>query len=148
TVSKTPNLKNIVQKLFRHYGLDEPPLADNEDAGKQFRSLLNRIRESGPVMLVLDNVFPGLESFVETLRAQVPDCEIQARVPDCKILITSRVVFPRFETSSLKPLNNDDAVTLFRHVALPKDGKKRTYDPDEQYVQQVCYIHPITLNIV
>ncbi|MCI33952.1 disease resistance protein (CC-NBS-LRR class) family protein, partial [Trifolium medium] len=116
TVSKTPNLKNIVQKLFRHYGHDEPPLADNEDAGLE------------------------IESFVETLQAQVqdceiqaqvPDCEIQAQVPDCKILITSRVVIPRFETSSLMPpLNNDDAVTLFRHVALPKDGKKRTYDPD------------------
>jgi hypothetical protein len=88
--------------------------------------------------LVFDNVFPGLESFFETLQVQVPNC---------KILVTSRVVFRRFETSSLKPLNNDDAVTLFRRVALPMDWKKRTYVPDEQYVQQVCYIHTITLNI-
>jgi hypothetical protein len=136
TVSKTANLKNIVHKLFRRCGHDEPCLVDDEDAAKQLSCLLKKIRESCPVTLVLDNVCPGIESFVETLQVQVPDC---------KILITSRVVFPRFETSSLRPQSIDDVVTLFCRFALPNDGKKGTYVPDEQYVQQVCYIHPITL---
>ncbi|GAU49137.1 hypothetical protein TSUD_191390 [Trifolium subterraneum] len=142
-VSKTPNLVNIVQKLFRHCGLDEPRLVDSEDAVKQLTSLLKKIGESGPVMLVLDNVFPGLESFVETLQVQVPDC---------KILITSRVVFPRFETLSLGPLSNDDAVTLFCHFAIPNDGRKITNVPrDEQYVQQIaqgCWGSPLALQLI
>jgi len=60
-------------------------------------------------------------------------------------LITSRVVFPRFETSSLRALSIDDAGTLFCRFALPNDGKKKrkktgTHVPDEQCVQQVCYM--------
>jgi hypothetical protein len=47
-------------------------------------------------MLVVDNVWEGSESFVEAFIVQVPDC---------KILVTSRVKFPRFGTSLfLKPL--------------------------------------------
>lgn len=118
-----------MQNLFQHCGYNEPCTVDNEDVVKQLSSVLNKIGESCPVMLVLDNVCLGSESFVETLQVQVPYC---------KILITSRVVFPRFKTLSLKPLSIDDAVTLFRHFALPNDGERGTYIPDEEYVQQVC----------
>jgi hypothetical protein len=75
-VSKTPDLENIVQKLFRNFGPDEPRLVDDEDALNQLSSLLKKIGKSGPVMLVFDNVFPGLESFFETLQVQVPNCKI------------------------------------------------------------------------
>jgi hypothetical protein len=115
TVSKTANLKNIVHKLFRRCGHDEPCLVDDEDAAKQLSCLLKKIRESCPVMLVLDNVCPGIESFVETLQVQVPDC---------KILITSRVVFPRFDTSSLTPLTIDDAVTFSAALHYQMMGKR------------------------
>ncbi|XP_058766132.1 probable disease resistance protein At5g66900 isoform X2 [Vicia villosa] len=141
-LSKTPNLKSIVQNLFQHCGYNEPCTVDNEDAVKQLSSLINKIGESCPVMLVLDNVCLGLESFVETLQVQVPNC---------KILITSRVVFPRFKTLSLKPLSIDDAVTLFHHFALPNDGEKGTYAPDEEHVQQVansCWGSPLALKLV
>jgi hypothetical protein len=140
TVSKTPNLKNIVQTLFRHCGHDEPCLIDDDDAVKHLRSLLTKIGESCPMMLVLDNVCPGSESFVEDFKVQVPDC---------KILITSRVEFPRFSTSLfLKPLRDDDAVTLFGSFALPNDATRVTYVPAEKYVKQVCYIHLISLLIL
>lgn len=125
--------------LFQHCGHDEPCLVDNGDALKQLSSLLKKIGEGRPLMLVLDNVCPGLESFVETLQVQVPFC---------KILIISRVVFPRFETLFLRPLGIDDAVTLFRRFALPDDVKRGTYVPDDEYVQQVSYICPISLNVL
>ncbi|CAI8609221.1 unnamed protein product [Vicia faba] len=128
-LSKTPNSEKIVQNLFQHCGHDEPCLIKNGDAVKELSSLLKKIGESCPVMLVLDNVCPGLESFVETLQVQVPFC---------KILIISRVVFPRFETLFVRPLSIVDAVTLFRRFALPDDGKRGTYVPDEEYVQLVA----------
>ena len=96
-------------------------MVDNEEAARQLSCLLKKIEESCPVMLVLDNVCRGIESFIDTLQVQVPDC---------KILIISRVVFPRFETSSLRPLGIDDAVTLFCRFSQPNDGKKGTYVPD------------------
>ncbi|WJX89727.1 hypothetical protein P8452_71699 [Trifolium repens] len=133
TVSETPNLKNIVQKLFQDCEYEVPYLEDDDDddAVRNLRSLLKKIGESCPVMLVLDNVCQGSESFVEAFKVQVPDC---------KILITSRVKFPRFRISFLKPLRVDDAVTLFRHFALTNDGERGTYLPDEEYVQQVAKV--------
>lgn len=132
-VSKTPNL----------FGHDEPCLIDDEDVAKNLRSLLNEIRETGPVMLVLDNVCPGSESFVE---------DIQVQVPDCKILITSRVELPRFSASLfLKPLRDDDAVTLFCRFALPNDATRGTYVPAEKYVKQVakgCWGSPLALKLI
>ncbi|CAK8562367.1 unnamed protein product [Lathyrus sativus] len=141
-LSKTSNAENIVQNLFQHCGHDEPCLVDDGDAVKQLSSLLKKIGGNCPVMLVLDNVCPGLESFVETLQVQVPFC---------KILIISRVVFPRFETLCLRPLGIDDAVTLFRRFALPDDGKRGTYVPDDEYVRQVansCWGSPGTLKLI
>lgn len=41
TVSKTPNLKNFVQRLFQHCGQDKPLFIDDEDAIKNLRSLLS-----------------------------------------------------------------------------------------------------------
>jgi hypothetical protein len=144
TVSETPNLKNIVQKMFQDCEYEVPYLEDDDDddAVRNLRSLLKKIGESCPVMLVLDNVCQGSESFVEAFKVQVPDC---------KILITSRVKFPRFRTSFLKPLRVDDAVTLFRHFALTNDGERGTYLPDEEYVQQVakgCWGSPLALQLI
>ncbi|XP_045786283.1 probable disease resistance protein At5g66900 [Trifolium pratense] len=144
TVSETPNLKNIVQKMFQDCEYEVPCLEDDDDddAIRNLRSLLKKIAESRPVMLVLDNVCQGSESFVEAFKVQVPDC---------KILITTRVKFPRFRTSVVKPLRPDDAVTLFRHFALPNDGERRTYVPDEEYVQQVakgCWGSPLALKLI
>jgi len=140
-VAKNPDLKNIVQTLFEHCGHKKPYLVDHDDAVKNLRCLLNKIGENRrPLMLVLDNVFQGSESFVNAFKVQVPDY---------KILITSRVKFPRFQTSLfLKPLRDDDAVTVFRHFALPNDGTTRSYVPGEVDVQKVCYMHPVnSLNL-
>jgi len=130
TVSKTPDLKNSVQRLFQHCENEKPHFIDDEDAVKNLRSLLSTIGKTDPVMLVLDNVWEGSESFVEAFEVQVPDC---------KILVTSRVEFPRFGTSLfLGPIGEDDVVTVFRHFALLNDGTRGSYVPDEEYVQQVC----------
>lgn len=133
-VAKNPDLKNIVQTLFKHCGHKKPYLVDHDDAVKNLRCLLNKIGGSCPLMLVLDNVFQDSESFVNAFKVQLPYY---------KILITSRVKFPRFRTSLfLKPLRDEDAVIVFRHFALPNDGTIGSYVPDEDDVQQVCYIHP------
>ncbi|AET04042.2 disease resistance protein (CC-NBS-LRR class) family protein [Medicago truncatula] len=130
-VAKNPDLKNIVQTLFEHCGHKKPYLVDHDDAVKNLRCLLNKIGENRrPLMLVLDNVFQGSESFVNAFKVQVPDY---------KILITSR------------PLSDDDAVTVFRHFALPNDGTTGSYVPDEDDVQQIakgCWGSPLALESI
>lgn len=81
-----------------------------------------------PILLVLDDVWQGSESLVEKFKFQISDY---------KVLVTSRVAFPRFVTSChLKPLGHDDAIKLFRHFSLPNDGSL-LYKPDEKLVDEV-----------
>lgn len=128
-LSKTPDLTMIVQTVFKHCGLPEPELVSGQDhAVVLLKRLMKKIGES-PTMLVLDNVWSGSDSVVE---------EFLVQSSDYKILVTSRVEFPRFSTSRLDPLSrDDDAVTLFRSFALPNDGIRRPYIPHKELVQQV-----------
>ncbi|KAJ0097588.1 hypothetical protein Patl1_28766 [Pistacia atlantica] len=61
TVSKTPNVKVIVQKIFKHKDCEVPELLTDEDAFNELGRLLNQI-QSQPILLVLDDVWSGSES--------------------------------------------------------------------------------------
>jgi len=101
-------LKTIVERIHEHCGYPVPEFQSDEDAVKRLGFLLNKV-EGSPLLLVLDDVWPSSESLVEKLQFQLTDF---------KILVTSRVSFPRFSTPCiLKPLAHEDAVTLFHHYA-------------------------------
>ncbi|TKY55747.1 disease resistance protein [Spatholobus suberectus] len=93
------------------------------------------------MLLVLDDVWPGSEDLVEKFKVQIPDY---------KILVTSRVAFPRFGTQCiLKPLVHKDAITLFRHYALL--DKSGSSIPDEELVQKVvrnCRGLPLAIKVI
>ncbi|RDX65851.1 putative disease resistance protein, partial [Mucuna pruriens] len=140
TFSQTPNLKNIVEKLFEHCGYQVPEFLSDEDAIKRLGILLRKI-EGSPLLLVLDDVWPGSEALVEKFKFQMSNY---------KILVTSRVSFPKFGTPYiLKPLAHEDAMTLFRHHALLE--KSSSSIPDEELIQKVvryCKGLPLAIKVI
>lgn len=129
TFSKTPNLKIIVERLFEHCGYPVPEFQSDEDAVNRLGLLLKKI-EGSPILLVLDDVWPGSEALLE---------KFQFQISDYKILVTSRVAYPRFGTPCiLKPLVHEDAVTLFHHYAQLK--KNSSNIPDKNLVEKVLIL--------
>jgi hypothetical protein len=85
-----------------------PDFINDEDAINQLGNLLREVGRN-PILLVLDDVWPGSEDLVE---------KFKFKLPDYKILVTSRVGFRRFDTlCQLSPLDHDHAVSLFCHYA-------------------------------
>ncbi|KAK4584481.1 hypothetical protein RGQ29_022278 [Quercus rubra] len=140
-VSKTPNVKVIVQNLFNYKDMQpKVQIQSDEDAIDQLSQLLNHIRPN-PILLILDDVWLGSESLPEMFKFDIPDY---------KILVTSRTAFPRFEfTYHLEPLNDEDAMTLFRHSASLKEGS--TYIPPEEDIKKIvrgCAGFPLVLKVI
>lgn len=139
TVSKTPNLKTIVETLFEHCGCRVPEFQSDEDAINRLEVLLRHVGRN-PILLVLDDVWPSSEALVEKFKIQIPDY---------KILVTSRVAFPRFGTPcQLDKLDHDHAVALFSHFAQLND--KSSYIPDEKLVHEIvkgCKGSPLALKV-
>ena len=126
-ISKNPNLKVIVQKLFSHKGDDRPEFQSDEDAINQLEQLLNQIGPN-PILLILDDVWPGSVSLIE---------KFQFNIQNYKIVVTSRTAFPRFKFRyNLNPLNHEDAMTLFRHSAALQDGSSDI--PEEDIEKVLC----------
>uniref|UniRef100_A0A7N2LYM7 RPW8 domain-containing protein n=1 Tax=Quercus lobata TaxID=97700 RepID=A0A7N2LYM7_QUELO len=71
-------------------------------------------------------------------------------LPNYKILVTSRTAFPRFKfTYHLKPLDDVDAMTLFRHSASLHDGS--SYVPAEEDVKKIvrgCGGFPLVIKVI
>ncbi|KHN42056.1 Putative disease resistance protein [Glycine soja] len=139
TVSKTPNLKYIVETLFEHCGCPVPKFQSDEDAINRLGVLL-RLVGKNPILLVLDDVWPSSEALVEKFKIDIPDY---------KILVTSRVSFPRFGTPcQLDKLDHDHAVALFCHFA--QLNGKSSYMPDEKLVDEIvrgCKGSPLALKV-
>lgn len=126
TVSKSANICVIVQKMFN---LQSPDFQNDDDAINVMECLLKK-KGPSPILLVLDDVWLGWESVIDNL---------SFTLPYYKILVTSRFSFPRFSpVYNLKILNDQDAMTLFCHSALPKDGSSKIpYDLVEK-VTKTC----------
>ncbi|CAK8562365.1 unnamed protein product [Lathyrus sativus] len=138
--SKTPQLKIIVERLFEHCGYPVPEFQSDEDAVNELGLLLKKI-EGSPILLVLDDVWPGSEDLIE---------KFQFQISDYKILVTSRVSLSRFDkTFILKPLVHEDAVTLFRHYTLLE--KTNSDIPDKDLIQKVvknCKGLPLAIKVL
>ena len=122
----------MVQKLFKHIGVECPEFQSDEEAIDQLEQLLNEIGQKQPILLILDDVWPGSESLIEKFKFDIPDY---------KIVVTSRTAFPRFPYRyNLNPLNHEDAMKLFYHSASLQDGS--SYIPEEDIEKVLCqYIH-------
>ncbi|KAA8547231.1 hypothetical protein F0562_003905 [Nyssa sinensis] len=139
TVSETPNLKVIIQKVFQHKGYMVPEFQNDDDAINQLESLLKQIG-TDPVLLVLDDVWSGSESLIQNF---------MFKVPKYKILVTSRFVFPRFDsTYKLELLNDKDAMALFRNSAFLQDGSSSVPDDLVNEIVKGCRGFPLALKVV
>ncbi|KAK7848847.1 putative disease resistance protein, partial [Quercus suber] len=120
-ISKTPNVKVIVQNLFSYKGYQPKYQIQSEvDAIRQLPQMLSHIGPN-PILLILDDVWLGSESLFE---------KFKFNIPNYKILVTSRTAFPRFKYAyNLKQLNDVDAMTLFCHSAFLQD--ESSYIPEE-----------------
>uniref|UniRef100_A0A2N9GDK7 RPW8 domain-containing protein n=1 Tax=Fagus sylvatica TaxID=28930 RepID=A0A2N9GDK7_FAGSY len=139
TISKTPNLKVTVQRLFHHVGVQVPEFQSDEDAINHLQELPKQVG-SNPMLLILDDVWPGSEPLLE---------KFKFHMPKSKILVTTRTAFPRFSfTYNLKPLNAEDAMALFRYSASLKDGTSCIPDEDIEKVMKGCGGFPLALEVI
>ncbi|XP_059623794.1 probable disease resistance protein At5g66900 isoform X1 [Cornus florida] len=141
TVSKTPNLKAIVRNMFQHKNFQVPEFQNDDDAIDKLGNLLsqNEIGTS-PKLLVLDDVWSGSESLIQ---------KFMFPIPEYKILVTSRFVFPRFDsTYKLELLNDQNAMTLFRNSAFPQGGSSNMPDDLVNEIVRGCRGFPLALKVV
>ncbi|KAG6666345.1 hypothetical protein CIPAW_01G025100 [Carya illinoinensis] len=140
-VTKTPNLKDIIRRIFCHKGDRVPEFQSDEDAINHLKQLLNRIKQQNPILLILDDVWSGSESLLE---------KFKFHMTGYKILVTSRTAFPRFSCKyKLEPLSDEDATKLFRHSAILQDGN--SYIPDDDTVKKIvkfCGGFPLALEVI
>jgi len=68
-------LKTIVERIYEHCGYPVPEFQSDEDGVKRLGLLLKKV-EGSPLLLVLDDVWPSSESFVEKLQFQISDFKI------------------------------------------------------------------------
>nr|POF20208.1 putative disease resistance protein [Quercus suber] len=140
-VSKTPNVKVIVQNLLNYKNMQPNfQIQSDEDAIDQLSQLLNHLRPN-PILLILDDVWLGSESLPEKFKFDLPNY---------KILVTSRTAFPRLKfTYHLKPLDDVDAMTLFRHSASLHD--ENSYIPAEEDAKKIvrgCGGFPLVIKVI
>ncbi|RVW57586.1 putative disease resistance protein [Vitis vinifera] len=143
TVSRPPNLIAIITKLFWDEDERVPKFQNEEDAANQMELKLKKKEESGDVLLVLDDVWCGSESLL---------AKFKFRTSKSKVVVTSRNEFPEFgSTYDLELLNDDDAMALFRHSAIPQNGSCN-YTPTDRLVKKVIVGHctglPLALEVV
>ncbi|KAM7478761.1 hypothetical protein LguiA_026974 [Lonicera macranthoides] len=109
TVSKKPNLKVVVRQLFEQIGRQPCEFHSDEDAVSQLEHVL-RATGRHRVLIVLDHVRIEWQSHIQNLMFQ--------KLPGFKILVTSRYVFPQFDsTYKLNCLNDEDSMALFHNSA-------------------------------
>ncbi|XP_022775219.1 probable disease resistance protein At5g66900 isoform X2 [Durio zibethinus] len=138
-VSKAPNVEIILRKLLQVNDHRMPEFQSEEDALNQLEQNLRQMA-TDPILLILDDVWSGSESLVDKLKFSLPDY---------KILVTSRFAFARFDsTYILKPLHDDDAMTLFHHSAFSQNGNP--YIPEDlvNKVMKSCKGLPLALEVV
>jgi len=109
TFAKTPKLNVIVEKLFKQTGYQVPDFQSEEDTFNQLKNLMKQIVQEGPILLVLDDVWQGSESFLDNFVFDIPNYNI---------LVTSRFAIRRYgHLLVLKPFSEEHAINLFKHSA-------------------------------
>ncbi|KAJ6916187.1 hypothetical protein NC652_018777 [Populus alba x Populus x berolinensis] len=139
-VPKLRNLMVIVKMIFQHKEIELPDFRSEEDAANHLERLFQQIGPD-PILLVLDDVWPGSQSILDKLKF---------RIENYKILVTSRYEFPSFgSTYKLKTLNLADAMTLFQKFSFPLD--QQSYAPDQEILEEMvkwCRGFPLVISVV
>ncbi|CAH2043153.1 unnamed protein product [Thlaspi arvense] len=140
-VSSAPNFRVIVQNLLQHNGC-APQIFDNDSqATVALRKLLEKLRQDGPILLVLDDVWLGAEPFLQ---------KFLITIPDYKILVTSRSDFPGFGYNyHLKPLEEEDArALLIQWASRPYNASPAEYEDLLHKILKRCNGFPIVIEVV
>ncbi|KFK28373.1 hypothetical protein AALP_AA8G506900 [Arabis alpina] len=141
-VSSTPDFKKLVQNLFQDSGYTPLPFDNDTQATAGLKTLMEKLIEDGPILLVLDDVWHGAESLLKNF---------QTKIPDYKILVTSRsTYFPDFNfTYQLKPLEDKYAKDLLTKCAPRPDGASQAeYDYLFQKILKRCDGFPMLIEVV
>ncbi|KFK28374.1 hypothetical protein AALP_AA8G507000 [Arabis alpina] len=143
-VSSTPNFRGIVQNLFQHEGYEALTFYDNSQAIVGLSDLLHELKEDGPILMVLDDVWPGAESLLKDFRDNIPF------IPNFKILVTSRSYFQDFSfTYDLKPLKENYAKDLLMKCASrPDEASQAEYDFYLEKILKRCNGFPLVIEVV
>ncbi|XP_013597759.1 PREDICTED: probable disease resistance protein At5g66910 isoform X1 [Brassica oleracea var. oleracea] len=67
--SSAPTFRNIVQNLLEHNGYEAPAYENDSQAVDGLRKLLEELKEDGPILLVLDDLWQGAESFLQKFQS-------------------------------------------------------------------------------
>ncbi|XP_004304591.1 PREDICTED: probable disease resistance protein At5g66900-like [Fragaria vesca subsp. vesca] len=100
-----------------------------------------RKERSDPLLLVLDDIWSGQESILESF---------QFEMSNFKILVTSRSEFPRFSSVyQLKLLDDDNAMKLFYHsTSLGDKRSSRTIEDISRKIVKRCNGFPLAITVV
>ncbi|KAJ0239066.1 disease resistance protein [Hirschfeldia incana] len=139
-VSSTPNFRVIVQRLIEHNGYQSPAFDNDTQAGIGLKMLLKKL-EGKDILLVLDDVWSGAESFLENLPTDIPNL---------KILLTSRFDSLDFgDTFKLEPLKKEDARTLLIECASrPDQASNDEYELLLQKILERCAGFPLLIKVI
>ncbi|KAF2534016.1 hypothetical protein F2Q70_00032002 [Brassica cretica] len=138
-LSSAPTFRTIVQNLLQHNGYEAPTFENDSQAADGLRNLLEELQEEGPILLVLDDVCQGADSFLQ---------KFQINILNFKILVTSRFEFPSFgPTCHMNPLGDEDAKSLL----IEKASLRHLSFKNEDILQDIlkrCYGFPFLIEEV
>ncbi|PRQ38234.1 putative powdery mildew resistance protein, RPW8 [Rosa chinensis] len=141
-VSKRPNTE-VVQEICEKKGTQILSFQSEEIALDRLQQLLNNTEED-PVLLVLDNVWPGnrTESLLASFRFK------ESEMSNYKILVTSRYMLPGFDVEyHVEELNDNDAMSLLRNSARLTSSSSIPEDLQRQVVE-CCKRLPLAIEVV
>ncbi|CAN7079830.1 unnamed protein product [Brassica oleracea var. botrytis] len=141
-VSRVPTFRTIVQTLLQHSGYEAPTFENDSQAVGGLRKLIEELKEDGPILLVLDDVWLGADSFLQ---------KFQINIQDFKILVTSRFEFPSFgPIYHLKPLGDEDAKSLLIERASSCFFRRisRKHEDLIQKTLKCCYGLPLLIEVI
>ncbi|PRQ53791.1 putative powdery mildew resistance protein, RPW8 [Rosa chinensis] len=139
TVSKKPNLELIMKVLYKQKGYEVPTFQNGVFPVKWLQQI---VKEKGndPLLLVLDDVWSGSESVLQTF---------EFKMSNYKILVTSRSEFLGFGSSyRLQLLDNDNAMQLFHHTASLGDKSSHIPTHLSKEIVKRCNGFPLAITVV
>ncbi|XP_009335764.2 probable disease resistance protein At5g66900 isoform X2 [Pyrus x bretschneideri] len=140
TVSKKPNLENIVQDLYQRKGFRVPTFQSKVSTMTLLQSFLKEDWQN-PFLIVLDDVWSGSEDLVQTCDESVTE--------NSKFLVTSRSEFRGYGfPHRLQLLDDDNAMKLFHHSASL--GDKSSHIPKDlpEKILERCKGFPLAIEVV
>ncbi|XP_010255127.1 PREDICTED: putative disease resistance protein At5g47280 isoform X1 [Nelumbo nucifera] len=126
TISSSPKFELIIHRLFKKICGSAPGFVNDEDAMNHLRELKQFKEQLDPMLLVLDDVWPESEVFLERLRHVF-------NTGGCKMVVTSRSALQSFDsTYTLKMLSDENSMVLFSHHANLQDKNGNSRKPEKE----------------